>query len=106
MGLGAGVGRVGLVVERFSGCSSGAAMLKICGAPALFKERRKEEARGLKPQKEKEKKERITEKMHANLAFGNLFGFKTFDSRVILSRLTAPVAGMSSSHLASAPNMT
>lgn len=62
VGLGVGVGRVGLVVERFSGCSSGAAMLKICGAPALFKERRKEEARGLKPQKKKKKKNVLQKK--------------------------------------------
>lgn len=55
MVVGVGVGRVGLVVERFSCCSSGAAMLKICGAPALFKERRREEARGLKPQKKKKR---------------------------------------------------
>lgn len=99
MVVGVGVG-IGLVVERFSCCLSGAAMLKICGAPALFKEQRREEVRGLKSQK---KKERITQKMPANLAFGNVFVFKSF---VILSRLTAPVAGVSSSHLASAANMT
>lgn len=56
MGLGwevwGGVGgRARLVVKRFSCCSSGAAMLKICRALALFKERKREEAQGHKLQK-------------------------------------------------------